>query len=121
MRPGNQTALPASQSTGLNRGRSARHLAGGIAQRGAAGGKRFGLPLGGGGSMPRGATASGGGWRKGGGRRAAFRSPSCGVGACQGARRRPLPAQTLASRGGEPSRPGVPLGERAKGGKLRQF
>ena len=78
MRPGNQTALPASQSTGLNRGRSARHLAGGIAQRGAAGGQRFGLPLGGGGSMPRGATASGGGWRKGGGRRAAFRSPSCG-------------------------------------------
>ena len=39
-----------------------------------------------------------------------------GVGACQGARRRRLPAQTLASRGGAPSRPGVPLGGTGKGG-----
>ena len=58
MRPGNQTALPASQSTGLNRGRGARHLAGGWRKGGQPRGAAFRSATCRGGRMPRSATAA---------------------------------------------------------------
>jgi len=56
--PGTRTALPAFQGIGLKRGRGCAPSGRGMAQRGAVGGLRFGLPLAGGGRMPRGATAA---------------------------------------------------------------